>query len=505
MNTYVKSALQREGLSAELSDIERTGSKSSNRSDTRKIADLANFVAMVGDLAVIGLGLLAGYWIRFNSGLIPVRSTWWTSEASGKTTISDYVGLMAMGALLLWLSFFYYRLYSTSNLLRFRKVILIIAKAASVWLFVYLGISLVLKFQPPISRHYVIASYVCTGLFLGLWRWALTRSLQSPNIAEGLRQNVIFVGWSAEANRVFNAIHADRSQPYRVVGYVPAPGLSVENVPPSISRLGSFQDLEQLLASDAADMVILGDVDPSRHEIVDLANTCEREHVHFKVIPNYFQILLSGLRLDSVSGIPILGVAQLPLDRIHNRILKRCVDIVGALVGLIASIPIIAICGAIVRWESPGPILYHQVRTGRRGTPFKIIKIRSMRLDAEANGAQWASKDDPRRLKIGSFMRRFNLDEVPQFWNVLKGDMSLVGPRPERPELIANFKHKIPHYNARHMAKPGITGWAQINGLRGDTDLAERVRFDLWYLENWSLWLDFQIMIQTFFRRDNAY
>lgn len=162
--------------------------------------------------------------------------------------------------------------------------------------------------------------------------------------------------------------------------------------------------------------------------------------------------------------------------------------------------------GVLIYWESPGSIFYRQVRTGRRGRNFNIIKLRSMKLDAEkVGGAQWAKKDDDRRLKVGAFMRKWNIDEVPQFWNVLMGEMSLVGPRPERPELIVGFERSIPHYNARLMSKPGITGWAQVNGLRGDTDLAERVRFDLYYLENWHVLLDFQIMIQTFFKRDNAY
>jgi lipopolysaccharide/colanic/teichoic acid biosynthesis glycosyltransferase len=156
--------------------------------------------------------------------------------------------------------------------------------------------------------------------------------------------------------------------------------------------------------------------------------------------------------------------------------------------------------------ESRGAVFYRQRRTGIIGKSFDIFKIRSMKLDAEAGkGAQWCQENDPRRLRVGAFMRKYNIDEVPQFWNVLKGEMSLVGPRPERPELIQNFKHQIPHYNARHHAKPGMTGWAQINGLRGDTDLAERIKYDLWYMENWSLFLDFQIMFMTFFKRDNAY
>jgi exopolysaccharide biosynthesis polyprenyl glycosylphosphotransferase len=243
----------------------------------------------------------------------------------------------------------------------------------------------------------------------------------------------------------------------------------------------------------------------AQSEIVSLANLCEKMMVQFKVIPSYFQILVSGLHLETVSGIPILGVSRLPLDRTANIVLKRVIDIIGSIVGLVFSIPLIAIFGALVYLESPGPILYRQRRLGRNGQEFFIFKIRSMKLNAEAKGQiGWTTKNDPRRLRIGGFMRKWNIDEIPQFWNVLMGEMSLVGPRPERPELIRNFKDEIPHYNARHNVKPGITGWAQVKGFRGDTDLGERIKCDLFYLENWNVLLDFQIMLMTFSRRENA-
>jgi exopolysaccharide biosynthesis polyprenyl glycosylphosphotransferase len=250
---------------------------------------------------------------------------------------------------------------------------------------------------------------------------------------------------------------------------------------------------------------MLADTSSAQDEIVGLANLCEKMMAQFKVIPSYFQILVSGLHLETVSGIPILGVASLPLDQTLNIVLKRAVDIIGSVVGLLLSVPLIAIFSAIVYAESPGPILYRQRRLGRNGREFFIYKIRSMKLDAEVAGkVGLTTKNDPRRLRIGGFMRKYNIDEVPQFWNVLRGEMSLVGPRPERPELIRSFKEEIPHYNARHNVKPGITGWAQVRGFRGDTDMGERIKCDLWYLENWSLLLDFHIMFLTFIKRDNA-
>jgi len=251
--------------------------------------------------------------------------------------------------------------------------------------------------------------------------------------------------------------------------------------------------------------VLVADVNLSVKQWEALASLCEKEMVQFKVVPSYFSILVSGLFLETLSGIPILGVSRLPLDRMFNKLVKRLIDIVGAAVGLLLSAPLIAIFGALVYLESPGPVFYRQRRLGRNGKTFYMLKVRSMRLDAEKDGKiGWSRKDDPRRLRVGTFMRRWNIDETPQFWNVLKGEMSLVGPRPERPELIRNFKREIPHYNVRHTVKPGITGWAQVNGFRGDTDLFQRISHDLYYVEHWNLLFDLQLMCRTFVKNKNA-
>ena len=270
--------------------------------------------------------------------------------------------------------------------------------------------------------------------------------------------------------------------------------------------LGNVSNLPIILGDQSVDILVRSDGPWEVDQLMAVSNLCDREMVQFKMIPSRLHSMIAGLHLETISDVPVLGVAEGPLVDPINRAFKRAVDIVGALVGLAISAPLVGVFGGLVYLESPGPIIYRQTRAGRRGRTFKILKIRSMRLDAEAQGgAQWAKKGDDRRLKIGAFMRATNIDEVPQFWNVLKGDMSLVGPRPERPELIARFQDEIPHYNARHSVKPGMTGWAQIHGLRGDTDLTERVRYDLYYIENWTLLGDFWIMLKTFRNRQNAY
>jgi len=473
----------------------------------QSVAELANLAAMAGDFVVIIAGLFLGFWFRFRSGFIPNSNevTWLFVPGSAEVA---YLRVIALGAVFLFATFLSTEVYTPQNLLQLRKALGKITKGTVFWLFAYLSVSLVLKFTPAISRIYMVSSFVSVTAMLMIWRALLYRILCSESIASGLRQKVLIVGWHTEATRLVEGIHQDTQQPYRIIGCLPAPGGRYQSPPPpGTQRLGDYTSLPKVLARESVDIVVLVDLETAAGEIVDLSNVCERHLVQFKVIPSYFQILLSGLKLETISGVPIMGVSELPLAHMGNRCLKRTVDIVGACVGLAISAPIIAVCGILIYLESPGPILFSQERMGRQGRLFRILKLRSMSLDAYKTDHvnQSTSRADHRLLKIGAFIRRWNLDEVPQFWNVLVGNMSLVGPRPERTFHSVKLSTEIPHYNARLSSKPGITGWAQINGLRGDTDLTERVRFDLHYLENWSLWLDFQIMVQTFFRRDNAY
>ncbi len=224
------------------------------------------------------------------------------------------------------------------------------------------------------------------------------------------------------------------------------------------------------------------------------------------MVPDLFRIMTTSMDVQSLNDIPLLGISPWPLDRFWNRIIKRLEDIGGSLIGLLLSAPIILLAALCIKRSSPGPIFYVQERCGKGGEPFRLYKLRTMRVDAEAEtGPVWTTQEDARRTGVGALLRTYNLDELPQFWNVLKGDMSLVGPRPERPHFVEQFKGEIVKYMFRHVSKPGMTGWAQVNGLRGNTDLTERVKYDLYYLENWSLSFDFKILIKTFFARQNAY
>lgn len=457
-------------------------------------------VSILGDLVMAVMAAYAAFWLRFHTiirefGNFDVMS------------FRQYGGHMALGSLSLVLALGWQGIYHKNVLLRSRWVSSKIAKGVLLWTAGFLAITLALKLEPSISRVYVMLNGATALLLLLGWRAVFISFLQAPGRIEALQQRTLFVGWNAEAVALWKTMKRDQTGSFDIMGWVRTgsaeDGSPVDEVVPC---LGDLHEVEHLVTTHAVDMIVVADLHGPREQMISLANLCEREMIQFKVIPSYFRVFVSGLTLETIAGTPVLGVTRLPLDDTLNVMTKRMVDVIGATVGLVVSAPIIALFSALVWLESRGSVFYHQRRWGFNGVPFNIIKIRSMKLNAEAaKGAQWCVKDDPRRLKVGTFMRKWNIDELPQFWNVLKGEMSLVGPRPERPELIAGFKHQIPHYNARHHSKPGMTGWAQVNGLRGDTDLGERIQCDLWYLENWSLWLDFQIMMLTFFKRDNAY
>jgi exopolysaccharide biosynthesis polyprenyl glycosylphosphotransferase len=343
-------------------------------------------------------------------------------------------------------------------------------------------------------------------LLLSAWRVLLQNAMRSGAITRLLSQRVIILGWSDGAGKLARQTWEDLVYPCEIVGYVEV-ALERPNagLPPTVPCLGTKDDLAGILEHHQIDAAFLAETDIPTDDVLDLARTCQTEMVEFKVVPACFPALVSGMHVEWVSGVPILGTDRLRMNQLHVRMEKRAFDILGALVGLLLAGPLIGLFGLMVYLESPGPVLYRQRRLGRKGKPFEMIKIRSMRVDAEKDGqAGWTVSGDPRRLKIGAVMRRWNIDELPQFWNVLKGDMSLVGPRPERPEFVHGLKHDILHYNLRHSVKPGLTGWAQVNGLRGDTDLSERIRHDLFYIDNWSVLLDVQTMFLTLFKHKNA-
>ncbi len=322
------------------------------------------------------------------------------------------------------------------------------------------------------------------------------------------RERIAFVGWSPRLERVIPSLQREMKQFQTVLGFFETKN-SDEDVTEAEQRgyksLGGLQDIEKVNEEKEITLLVIDEGTLTGDQLREVGAACSRLIINFRLIPSAFDILGRRLMTRVMAGVPVLGIQGVRMDLFHNRLAKRCVDIVGALVGLTLSIPIISICGFLIYRESPGSIFYEQERLGQRGKLFKMVKLRTMRLDAEKAGPGWTVANDPRRLRVGGALRKWNLDEVPQFWNVLKGEMSLVGPRPERPNYVDQFSKDYRHYNLRHYCKPGMTSWAAVHGLRGDTSLTDRLEYDLYYLENWSLVLDFKIMLMTLRRPKNAY
>ena len=466
-------------------------------------------VLLVGDVVATFAGLVLGYWLRYESPLQYI------GVHQPGARFGQYAPLLLVGVGLLVGAFAQLGLYDTRLLLRRYQSLNVILKGAGLWLLAYLGISLVLKFDPPISRVFALLAFGCVVVLLYVWRSAARSFLIATGAMDRLRRRTVLLGWNDRARELAREIERDPTHPFALAGAIAtatsAPPFAGADRPagePAVPLLGALSDLEAALQRASADLLIVSRTDLTPDELEQVVEICERTYVEWKIVPGTFDIFLSGLRLQTVGRVPLLGIEELAINRLFNRVLKRAIDVIGAIVGLALSAPLVAVLALLIKRESPnGPILFRQTRVGAGHRAFTLWKLRSMVPEAPPpETTRWSTaRNDPRLLRIGAFMRRWNLDELPQFWNVLRGDMSLVGPRPELPYHVDRLSAQVPHYLPRHLVKPGMSGWAQVNGLRGDSSVTARIQHDIYYIENWSLWLDVQIMLLTFVRWKNAY
>jgi exopolysaccharide biosynthesis polyprenyl glycosylphosphotransferase len=461
-----------------------------------------------GDTLVTFGAITLAWWLRYSSALGRI------GIPAPDATYGRYLPLLLLGVALLIGAFAQCGLYDTRLILRRYQSLNAIVKGGAFWLAAYLGVSLVLKFDPPISRLFVVLAFGCVVTLLAVWRSLAYRAFTGSALLARLRRRAVLLGWNEHAAALAGEIARDPAHPFALAGVVTLPDVSARLVVPTehgsseLRALGDVSELPAILEREAPDLLIVTRLDLSHDRLQQIVEACERAYVEWKIVPGTFDIFLSGLRLQTIGRVPVLGVEELAINRLFNRALKRAFDVTAATIGLILSFPAMLVLAALIKRESPhGPVFFRQLRVGASHRPFALWKLRSMQPDAASTDAarQSTARGDARLLAIGGFLRRWNLDELPQFWNVLRGEMSLVGPRPERPYHVERLAASIPHYLPRHLAKPGMTGWAQINGLRGDSDLGARVQHDIYYIENWSVWLDVQIVLLTFVRWKNAY
>ena len=268
---------------------------------------------------------------------------------------------------------------------------------------------------------------------------------------------------------------------------------------PGLPLLGGMEELAAALERSMAEQAVIALDEEDADTLGEILQSCESTGVKLTLLPVSYEYMASDPYIEPLAGLPLINVRRVALDDAGAEILKRTEDIIGALLLIVLTSPVMLMAAVGTRLSSPGPVIFRQERIGRDRKPFKMLKFRSMEVNAGSDSA-WTRPGDPRRTRFGAFMRRYSIDELPQLFNVLRGDMSLVGPRPEIPRYVEHFKYSIPLYMVRHRVRPGITGWAQVNGLRGDTSIPARVDYDLYYIENWSLLFDLKILLMTPFR-----
>ncbi|HEX5415054.1 MAG TPA: undecaprenyl-phosphate glucose phosphotransferase [Chloroflexota bacterium] len=447
-------------------------------------------------LAVLG-GTVIAYWLRFTIDIIPY------GEFHPFENYYGYLSTMLIATPIVM---------ATNGLYRPRRSISWVDHLYLIFAGVSVATALAIV-TSAIMWHDVSSSRLLVGL-----AWALTigfvvverAALHHVQVALRSRgigtERLLIVGTGESANLVLDRVRHSPGMGYRPVGFLSeAADLSFAH---GLPVLGTLDDIGHVVRGHQIHTVVIATPTLSSRRLLELITQCASDRVNIKVVPDLFQYMTSGVNTTDLNGLPLISVKDVAL-RGWNLVLKRAMDLVVSSVVLVLLAPVMLFIALLVKLSSPGPVFLIQERVGLDGKPFPIIKFRTMRVDAEREtGAVWARPDDPRRTRVGAFLRKYSVDELPQLVNVLVGDMSLVGPRPERPYFVAQFRQTIPRYFDRHNEKAGLTGWAQVNGLRGSTSIEDRTAYDLWYVENWSFWLDIKICLKTLFvvlKDPNAY
>ena len=374
--------------------------------------------------------------------------------------------------------------------------------------FVLFGLRRFVSHLSYFSTKMILAFFAANIILLEAERISIRIFLRSLRTNGYNQKHVLLIGYSRAAEGFIDRVSVNPEWGYHVQGILddhrPA-GFAYKKV----QVLGPTNHLEDFLASNTLDEIAITLSIKEYSNLEQIVAACEKSGVHTKFIPDYNNIIPTIPYMEDLQGLPVIHIRHVPLTGVFNATMKRIVDLAGALFGLIVFSPLMLVTALLIKITSPGPVLFSQERIGLHNRPFKMYKFRSMEVqDPGRERSQWTTPHDPRVTPVGRFIRKTSIDEMPQFFNVLIGDMSLVGPRPERPLFVEKFKEEIPRYMIKHQVRPGLTGWAQVNGYRGDTSITKRIEHDLYYIENWSLGFDFKIMFLTVFKgfiNKNAY
>ncbi|WP_026506383.1 undecaprenyl-phosphate glucose phosphotransferase [Butyrivibrio sp. MC2013] len=453
------------------------------------------------DGVIVALSYVLSYYIRFYSPLFNPNDV--------KVALSIAVYFSALYFIVPG----YIILYNITNLYtprRARKVggeIFTIIEANILGFFGFTVVLYMIK-QNHYSRWMIFVFVVVNTLIMSLSRIILRQILKFFRKKGYNIKHVLLVGYSRSAEAYISRVSENPQWGYSIAGVLDN-RIPLGTKYRGVSVIGRIDNLQELMAANSYDEVAITLPLNYYDMLEELVSCCEKSGVHTKFIPDYTSLFPSNPYTEDIDGLPMINIRYVPLTDTGNRAVKRAMDIVGSILAIIIFSPAMLFSTIAVRLSSKGPIIFKQERIGLGGKPFMMYKFRTMEVQEEkAEAKGWTTKNDPRVTKVGRFLRKTSLDEMPQFFNVLFGSMSLVGPRPERPQFVEKFKEEVPRYMVKHQVRPGITGWAQINGFRGDTSIRKRIDLDIYYIENWSIWFDIRILFGTVFHgfvNKNAY
>ena len=427
------------------------------------------------DAGIIGATYFFSWYLRFKSGLFVQDA----GVLPAKTYFSALF-LIIPGYLLLYSIF---QLYMPRRVKSYRKELMDIIRANGIGFMIFILVLYFIK-QEHFSRQ-MLCIFFFINISLEFASRYLIRTILWKMRKQGLNQkHILMIGESQMAEQYMDRLRENPKWGYQV-----------------FAHLKDEEKLERILEGNELDEVVIALRAEDYGKLERIVDVCEKAGVHTKMIPDFGNVISTRPYIEDVQGIPVIHVRRVPLNIMRNRVAKRAVDLIGATVVIILFSPVMLLTVLVVALTEEGSVIYRQERVGLHNQVFYMYKFRSMIMqDEEKEKAEWSTRNDPRITPVGKLIRRTSIDELPQLFNVLKGEMSLVGPRPERPQFVQKFRDEIPRYMVKHQVRPGMTGWAQINGYRGDTSIEKRIEYDLYYIENWTMVFDMKILILTIFK-----
>lgn len=468
---------------------------------------LLNLFRILIDTAIIVTSFIMAYYLRFSPNSILIHLEIISEPIGIFGTLEDYLQILFMLIPCYLVSYYFFHLYDPKRMKSRKSEIFNMLKSNVVGILYCVSFLFFIR-NGTYARLFIIIFVTLNFILEVLFRFFTTTFLRKIRKKGMNQKHLLLIGYSRAAEGYIDRLLAHPEWGVSIHGILDDHkplGHSYRD----IHIIGRIDELEKMLTENDYDETAITLGINHYDALEKIVTATEKSGVHTKFIPDYNNIIPTRPYTEDLDGLPVIHVRNIPLSNSFNRFFKRAIDIVGSLLLILLFAIPMAVVAIIIKATSPGPLIFRQERVGRHNKPFMMFKFRSMEMqDSSKEKQAWTVQNDPRVTPIGKFIRKTSLDELPQFFNVLKGDMSLVGPRPERPFFVEKFKEEIPRYMIKHQVRPGITGWAQVNGYRGDTSIRMRIDCDLYYIENWTLGLDFKILFLTIFKgfvNKNAY